>query len=267
MKTIEWLDVCKEIGKETCTEVMKLYKKKEGTEEVGTGYGGDRTMLADKTSEDIVIRELHRTGESIRLVSEEAGIVKIGTGAPKYLVYCDPLDGSFNFKQGIGWFGTAIAVLDAKTKEELVGYTKNFVSKSEYYAIKDYGAYKNGKKICTSSREKPENIMLECNRRANFDSIKKITDLFGTVRYSRMPGAVAIDYCKIACGDFDALLYAGASRYIDVVAGNFIVKEAGGVISDFKGNTKIYKGQELAVKDLLVCGNEKIRDYILGNKR
>ncbi len=154
-----------------------------------------------------------------------------------------------------------------KKNVDIVGYTKNFVSKSEYYAMLGKGAYKNGDRIYTSQKEAPEDILLECSYKANFDSIKKITDVFHTARHSRMPGAIAIDYCKVASGSFDAVIYAGSSRYLDVVAGNFIVKEAGGVITDFAGNEKIYKGNKLAAKDLLVCGNEKIRDYILGKKK
>jgi len=266
MNNQEWLDVCQLIGEEATREIMRYYKKKSGTEELGRGYGGDMTMLVDKIAEDILIKRLKETNENIKLVTEEAGIVKIGKGKPDYLVFADPLDGSFNFKMGIGYFGTSIAILDAKKNIDLVGYTKNFVSKSEYYAMLGQGAYKNGERIYTSKEAVPKNVLLECSYKANFDSIKRITDVFHTARHARMPGAVAIDYCKVAGGDFEALIYAGASRYLDVVAGNFIVKEAGGIITDFKGNTNIYKGNKLAVKDLLVCGNTKIRDYILGKK-
>ncbi len=266
MKKDEWLEVCKTIGTKTTNEVMKFYKKQTGTEEVGRGYGGDMTMVVDKVAEDIIIKELENTNENIKLTTEEAGIVDIGNGDADYLVFVDPLDGSFNFKMGIGYFGTSIAVLDAKKNVDIVGYTKNFVSKSEYYAMLGQGAYKNSERVYTSKKETPENVLLECSYKADFDSIKKITDIFHTARHSRLAGAVAIDYCKIASGSFESLIYAGSKRYLDVVAGNFIVKEAGGVITDFKGNETIYKGNELLASDLLVCGNTKIRDYILGKK-
>jgi myo-inositol-1(or 4)-monophosphatase len=266
MKKEEWLEVCKTIGDETAREVMQFYKRKTGTEEIGRGYGGDMTMQVDKIAEDIIIKHLKKTNENIKLTTEEAGIVKIGDEKPDYFVFADPLDGSFNFKMGIGYFGTTLAILDAKKNVDIVGYTKNFVSKSEYYAMLGKGAFKNGEQIYTSQNVTPENILLECSYKANFDSIKKITELFHTARHSRMLGAIAVDYCKVASGSFDAVIYAGANRYLDVAAGNFIVKEAGGIITDFKGNAEIYKGNELVVKDLLVCGNTKIRDYILGKK-
>jgi len=268
MNKQDWLDTCRLIGEEATREIMQYYKKERGgTEEIGRGYGGDMTMRVDKIAEDILIKNLKKTGESIKLLTEERGLVKIGKGKPDYLVFADPLDGSFNFKMGIGYFGTSIAVLDAKKNVDIVGYTKNFVSKSEYYALLGEGTYKNGDRIYTSKKAKPENVLLECSYKANFDSIKKIVEVFHTARHARMPGAIAIDYCKIASGAFDAIIYAGASRYLDVVAGNFMVKEAGGVITDFKGNPNIYKGNDLAVKDLLVCGNKKIQDYILGKKK
>ncbi|MDP7282228.1 MAG: inositol monophosphatase family protein [Candidatus Undinarchaeales archaeon] len=266
MKNQEWLATCQAIGDEASREVMHYYKRNTGTEEIGRGYGGDMTMQVDKIAEDIIIKHLKKTNENIKLTTEEAGVVKIGKGEPDYLVFADPLDGSFNFKMGIGYFGTSIAVLDAKKNIDVVGYTKNFVSKSEYYAMLGKGAFKNGDRVYTSQKETPENVMLECSYGANFDSIKKITDVFHTARHSRMAGAVAIDYCKVASGGFDALIYAGSKRYLDVVAGNFIIKEAGGVITDFTGNETIYKGNELLASDLLVCGNTKIRDYILGKK-
>ena len=60
----------------------------------------------------------------------------------------------------------------------------------------------------------------------------------------RRYGAAAVDLAYVACGRFDAFFEYGLNAW-DVGAGAFIVKEAGGMVYDFKGGNSYILGGEI----------------------
>ena len=72
----------------------------------------------------------------------------------------------------------------------------------------------------------------------------------------RRLGAVALDFCNVASGRFDGFWEVGLAPW-DVAAAYLIIKEAGGVISDFSGGDQpVWTGN-------VVAGNPKIFSDIL----
>ena len=263
---IDWLKVCKIIGEKASEEVMKIYKTSESKKEIGLGAGGDMTIKADKAAEDVVIDELEKLDTCVHLISEERGMLKCGKrDKPMFTVVVDPLDGSFNFKNAIDYFCISIAVLDEKDSQ-LIGYIRNFASGTEYYALKGEGAYKNGEKIAVAKSNGIKNILLECSPKSSRADIEFLAKAFLNSSHGRALGAVAMDFCLIADGTFDALFYAGASRYLDVAAGMFILEQAGGVVSDFNGNPIILKEHKLIAKNILACASRGIQEKLVSGR-
>jgi myo-inositol-1(or 4)-monophosphatase len=67
----------------------------------------------------------------------------------------------------------------------------------------------------------------------------------------RRAGAAALDLAYVACGRFDGFWEQGLSPW-DVAAGGLLVQEAGGLISDFKGESDWLNA------GTLVCGTPKV---------
>lgn len=262
-KKIDWVRICQGIGRDAAKEIMRIYATERRAEELGIGYGGDMTLEADQAAEDIVVSKLKELGIGVKLVSEEAGEMFIGE-KPEYTFVVDPLDGSFNFKVGFDYFAVSIAVLDKKNKP-VAGYVMNVPNGTEYYATQE-GVFKNGKKIKASKKKTAQNVLLECSKKSDPCDIKFLAKMFLKIRHARAPGAVALDLCKVADGTFDCLLYSGASRYVDVAAGIYIVEKAGGVVSDFDGNKKIREGTLLKAKNLLVAANKNLHKSLVGER-
>src|SRR3989338_2068473 len=225
---IDWLKVCKKIGKESSKELMRIYNSGNRRKEMGRGFGGDITIEADKKSEDIVIKNLEKLNVWINLISEERGELKCGrTSAPSHLrtpfyyVIVDPLDGSFNFKNGIDHFGISIAVMD-ENYNFVIGYIRNALNGDEYYALKGKGAFKNGKKIKTSKSDLPHHTLFEVSKKSSRADFDFIIRGFLHSSHNRGLGAVVLDFALVADGTFDSLVYAGASRFLDVAAGIFL---------------------------------------------
>lgn len=257
---MDWIGFCRESIKEAAEEVMRIFASEKRGEKLSVGWGGDRTLVADKASEDIIIEKLRKRRIDVRLISEERGEVIIGK-MPRYTALLDPLDGSFNFKNGFPYFGISMAVLDQEDRP-VAGYVLDVPRDTEYYATPD-GAYRNGAKIQPSSGTNADRVLLECTRRMNPEDMGIISRTLLQMRHVRAPGAVALDLCRVADGIFDCLLYAGVSRYLDVAAGIYILEMAGGLVSDFSGSRNIHEGAELRNRNLLAAGNKDILAQVL----
>ncbi len=242
---------------------MRIYRSGERKKEMGRGFGGDITIEADKKSEDIVIKNLEKLNVCINLISEERGEIKCGLKeTPIYNVIVDPLDGSFNFKNGIDYFGVSIAVLDSNYNF-VSAYIRNVVNRDEYYALRGKGSFKNGKKITTSKSDLPKNSLFEISPKASRADFEFLIRSFLNSRHSRGMGAVVLDFGLVADGTFDSLIYAGATRFLDVAAGILLVRESGGIVTDFSGNEEIFRGTKLISRNIIAAANKNVLDTFL----
>lgn len=229
---MNYLSLCRSIGRNVQKEIDKAYGNKKWIKEIGEGAGGDRTMRADKLAEDITIKGLKRL-KDFYLVSEEFGERQFGSGGPTVVV--DPIDGSKNFKRGIGHFALSIGLASGKTLEDMsFGYIRDLSLDNEYWALKGKGAFRNGKRIRTSSRKDIEILGIEFSKGPlNINALP----LLGSIRSARALGSIAVSMSFFSEGLIDAYaIVKGESRVLDCAAGYLIAKEAGGIIKDFRLN-------------------------------
>jgi myo-inositol-1(or 4)-monophosphatase len=118
-----------------------------------------------------------------------------------------------------------------------------------FYAIKNEGAFLNGKKISCSSTEKLTDSLLatgfpyyDFDRRDAY--LKLLGELMPKSRGIRRLGSAALDLAYTACGRFDAFFEYSLAPW-DVAAGAFIVEEAGGIVTDFTGGDNYLYGKEI----------------------
>ena len=76
----------------------------------------------------------------------------------------------------------------------------------------------------------------------------------------RRLGSAAIDLAYVACGRFEAFYEYGLSPW-DVAGGAFIVKQAGGLVTDYSGGDDFIFGKELLAGNGHI--NEELRAVIL----
>ncbi len=169
------------------------------------------------------------------VVAEEGTDTSTGSG---YTWYVDPLDGTTNYAHGVPVFGPSIALV--KDGEPLAGAVYDPMRDEMFSAVKGEGAYLNGKRMKVSATARLEGAVLatgfpyeiktlKANNMENFNRVAP------QCRAIRRCGAAAIDLAWTARGRFDGFweqyLYAW-----DMAAGALMVTEAGGVITDMKGN-------------------------------
>ena len=147
----------------------------------------------------------------------------------------DPVDGTHNYISGLPNFGVSIAL--ATKKEFLLGVIYLPYFDEMYYAVKSQGAFMNSEKIQVSKNNDLEKSMITFDNqfylnKKSFDVYKKIVDSCFT---TRILGSAVYDFCLIASGKVDARIWNN-TKVFDFAAGLAIVSEAGGKVTDFKGN-------------------------------
>jgi len=195
----------------------------------------------DLRSEDAIRRVLGETGFPI--LGEEGGETT-GSSDLRWLV--DPIDGTVNFSHGLPIWSIAIAlerVLPAgssTTSELLVGLVVAPALGWSFEAVRGEGAFDgNGTPLRVNTRGPLSRAMLATgfpydaatnplNNFAEWDHLQRLTNA------CRRLGCASIDLCLVARGWYDGYWERGLSPW-DLAAGALIVVEAGGTVTDTRG--------------------------------
>lgn len=195
----------------------------------------DLVTEADLASEKVVIDEVKLDFPADMIISEEAG--KQGDKSGRLWII-DPLDGTTNFAHSFPFFGVSIAL--QVENETVLGVVYNPVLDEFFEAEKGKGAFLNKKTIKVSDKMSLKDSLIGTG--FPYDVYEKpdvVLDYFKRmiiqVQGIRRAGAAAVDLCYVAAGRLDGFWEQGLKPW-DTAAGSIILQEAGGIISDYKGN-------------------------------
>lgn len=180
----------------------------------------------DKKSEDVIIQILEE-GSRYKILAEETRNELSGENT--YWAV-DPLDGTTNFIRRISLCAVSIALI--KDNEPIIGVVFNPITNELFYAEKNIGAYLNEDKISCSH----ESGILFANSGYSMENKIKFSQVVNlTTNYSiRKFGTTAYELATVAKGGGDAFVAWGDEIW-DHAAGVILVREAGGIVTDWKG--------------------------------
>lgn len=236
----ELLELCRTV----CENVKKAVSTLEGTVEADefmfVGADGTATKRIDLAAEDAMIARFKQyaaaAGKSVRVISEEYGETFLGdASAPDFAVIVDPLDGTTNAIHDIPFYSLSIAFSKPDLTGIYFGYVCNLSNGSEFYAQVGKGAYMDGVKIESSNASSIRELTISAyGYRQNTD---RTTKLCSRVQKLRVFGSVALELCYVAAGKIDAFIDVRRTlRLVDIAAGQLIVRESGGIVTDGTGN-------------------------------
>ncbi|RLE92165.1 MAG: hypothetical protein DRN04_11045 [Thermoprotei archaeon] len=234
------LNDLKNIANQAAEKALKMFSSKESWRIVGK-HGRDDTRLVDKTVEDFIVNIIFEKYDAV-VITEERGIIK-RTDNPQYIFVVDPLDGSYNFIKGIPFTSISIAVAEysenPRSKNVFVGVVKDVFRGDIFCAEKGQGVYVNEKPL--EPREVPKALMISGYFNENsVEPFMKVYYGLGLPKV-RTLGSAALELCYTSLGTFDAFVdVRGFLRVVDISAGVFIVREAGGYVVDLNGNDLDY---------------------------
>jgi myo-inositol-1(or 4)-monophosphatase len=198
----------------------------------------------DKQSELKLIKELEKLLPEAGFIVEEGTIEK---SADRYNWIIDPLDGTTNFIHAIPVFSISIALME---EEEVILGVIYDISRDEcFYAWKGSRAYLNGRVISVSEAKSFDNSLIatgfpyEGFTKMN-DYLLLLKELLEKSHGIRRLGSASIDMAYVACGRLEGFYEYGLNPW-DVAAGDIIIKQAGGIVSDFSGGNNYIFGKDI----------------------
>ncbi len=208
------------------------------TGNINVSYKSNTDLLTDidKQCELFIVNEIQKRYPGHSIVAEE------GSGSENnsdYVWFIDPIDGTNNFAHGIPHFAVSIA-LYSKKGEAIAACVYDPCVNEVFYAAKDKGAWCNGKRITVSDMEHLDRSMVftgfpyEKNN-ATYNNVDQAALIIPQVQAFRRFGAASLDLCSVAVGRCEAYWEPFLKPW-DMAAGMLILREAGGTVSDYRGN-------------------------------
>ncbi len=231
----------------------------------------DLVTQTDREVEALVIGHLRRAFPEHVVIGEEAsaGGAVSRPGNNQYVWYVDPLDGTTNFAHSHPQFAVSVAL--ARGAELLLGVVHDPIRGETFQARRGCGATLNGESIGVSDVSGLGQALLGTgfpyDRREHIDFyLSFLRDFMLRAHGVRRAGSAALDLCYVACGRFDGY-WEWKLRPWDVAAGALVVREAGGVVSDFRGGEfDIFGEQTLATNGHLHAAMVKVLTNRLGEE-
>ncbi|UII28664.1 inositol monophosphatase [Fulvivirga maritima] len=170
----------------------------------------------------------------------------------------DPLDGTTNFTHGLPIFAISLAL--KQHGKIVMGFVYEINKDECFYSVKGEKAYCNDEEISVSPIGQLKDSLLATGfPYYNFEDMNKylkiLDELMQSTHGLRRMGSAAVDLAYVACGRFQGFFEYNLNAW-DVAAGAFIVQQAGGKVTDFKGEDDYIFGRE-------ICATGKLNDSLL----
>jgi myo-inositol-1(or 4)-monophosphatase len=196
---------------------------------------GDWVSEADLASEHS-IRDLLTRESGLPVFGEEAGGEDFDTG---WLV--DPLDGTSNFVHGFDAVGVSIGLIEDGVP--VVGVVHAPLLGRTFAGARGLGAFRDERPLRVSARPPEQGIVATGFPFRHKDLLPRYERMLAAALRGfedlRRPGAASLDLCWTAEGVFDGYFELSLGPW-DVAAGGVIVREAGGVVTDWQGDDRAW---------------------------
>jgi myo-inositol-1(or 4)-monophosphatase len=217
----------------------------------------DYVSEVDQFAEQEIVKEIHRAFPNDAILGEEGG--SSGSGNTVWII--DPLDGTQNYLRGIPHYCVSIAQQVDGKLEHAVVYDP--FREELFTASRGRGAMLNNTKIRVSRKIELQGSLLATampfrSRQYTGSYLKMKKAMFDEVDDLRTMGSAALDLAYVAAGRLDGY-WEFALHPWDIAAGALLVREAGGVITDFSGGDNyLESGNVIAAPFKLITPMRKV---------
>jgi myo-inositol-1(or 4)-monophosphatase len=195
----------------------------------------DFVTEVDRLAEREIIDTIRHLYPNHAFLGEEGG--RSGEGDELWII--DPLDGTTNFLHGFPTYAVSIAFQRRGVLEHAVVYDP--ARQELFTASKGAGATLDGRRIRVSGQRALEGALIGTGfpYHDNAQYMDQYLAMFKAVSARaagiRRPGAAALDLAYVAAGRLDGFWEIGLRPW-DIAAGALLIREAGGLVANLRGN-------------------------------
>ncbi len=224
------------------------------TPEVWEKSPGDFLTAADMAAHHYILEALTRQFPDTRVWSEE-GERPEASLTPLWVV--DPLDGTANYAHRFPNFAVSIGLF--AEGEYMLGVVHDPLRGHTFSALRGHGASLDGHPLRVSSESRLHRsfVALDWARGEPRQRLLRVVQRVGQEAHAlRSLGAAALGLCYVAAGWLEGYFNVSLQPW-DFAAGVVIVEEAGGRVSDWRGNPLGLESSDV------VCANPGIYPLLL----
>ncbi len=205
----------------------------------------------DYEAQRIIVNEIESAFPDHSILAEEEDF-HVRRTEHEWIV--DPLDGTVNFAHGFPFVGVSIAY--KKGDEILVGVVYNPIMEELFWAERGRGAHFRNAPMRVSTEGSLSTSLVATGFPYDLWSVQEeVMTKFRLMALSslgvRRPGSAALDLAYVARGVFDGFWEQDLKPW-DIAAGILLVREAGGVVTDFRGGrVDLHRGEIMATNGLI----------------
>ena len=216
----------------------------------------DFVTQVDRDSEKIIIDTLRKAFPDHHFLAEES-LKEADTDAYRWII--DPLDGTTNYIHQYPVFSISIAL--EYRREIILGIVYDPLRKELFVSEKGKGAFLNNCRVSISHVNSLKNSLITTGfpfrRKECIDMyLRLFKAVFRKTSDLRRAGSAALDLSYLACGRCEGFFEIGLSHW-DIAAGDILIREAGGIVTDFGG------GNEHLSTGNVVAGTPKVHEKLL----
>jgi myo-inositol-1(or 4)-monophosphatase len=216
----------------------------------------DFVTEVDRTAERMIADIVMAAEPDGRMIGEELS-PKVVTEGLVWVV--DPLDGTTNFLHDFPHYAVSIAAAHDGVLQ--VGVVHDVTRNEAYTASRGSGAWLGTRRLKVSTIQDSAFALIGTGFPFKDESrLGEYQVQFGRVAVAasgiRRPGSAALDLAHVAAGRFDGFWEQHLSAW-DIAAGTLLIREAGGVVTDFSG-------RHIGIEHTgVVAGNPAIHRWLL----
>jgi len=203
----------------------------------------DYVSEVDKEAENTIIQTIKKYYPDHEILAEESGAShpKGKKSDTRWII--DPLDGTTNFLHQFPQFSVSIAIEVKGKIQHAVIFDP--VRDEMFTASRGSGAFLNNRRLRVSAQKTLNNALLATGFPYHDFSyldayMASLKEFISTTAGVRRAGSAALDLAYVAAGRVDGFWEFNLKPW-DIAAGALIVKEAGGLSTDFKGGDDFLK--------------------------
>lgn len=220
----------------------------------------DYVSYVDKESERMIVTALGELMPDAGFLTEEKTTEQRDA---EYVWIVDPLDGTTNFIHDLGPWCVAIALRHGN--ELVMGVVYEVTRDELFYASRGHGAWvrtHNGetKRLHVSPVDNIDQALVTIGYPYNADGFRRFcttltSRLYGHCASIRSLGSAEAELCYVAAGRLDVYIESFIKPW-DVSAGAVIIREAGGIVTDYRGEDRLWQdGQEVLATNCLLLSS------------
>lgn len=212
----------------------------------------DYVTEVDREAEARIIDDLLKAYPGHGILAEESGVIE---GKDEFRWIIDPLDGTTNYLHGFPHYAVSIAC--EHQGKLLHGVIYDPIKQELFCASRGDGATLNNRRIRVSSAKTVDSALIATGFPfRNPDQLDEFLRIFKAFFKSasdiRRAGSAALDLAYVAAGRLDGYWESGLNAW-DLAAGALIMREAGGLVTDFAGNGDfLSKGEIVAANPRII---------------